>query len=151
MAWKLALLLVSLALVSCNKGGPKIVPVSGTVYMDGKPLANVDIAFQPIGSAENPNPGRGSTGRTDENGRFTLMIDGSIDGAVVARHRVCISSSQNTNFNPETGSSDGEVAQRELIPPEYNLKSTLEIDVPAGGTDKADFHLDSFETMRKKK
>lgn len=136
-------------LAGCSKDKPKVVPVSGTVYMDGQPLANVDVAFQPIGSKENPNPGRGSTGRTDEHGHFTLMIDGEIDGAVVARHRVCISSVQKTEFNPETGSPDGERVEREIIPPEYNFQSTLEFEVTKDGTDKADFHLESFKSKKK--
>jgi hypothetical protein len=146
----LLLLSVVVLIVGCGPAGPKIAPVSGVVMMDGKPLANVGVAFQPIGTAENPNPGRGSSGVTDANGRYTLKIDGEIDGAVVARHRVCISSVQNTAFNPETGSEDGAPAQREMIPAQYNFESKLEFDVQPEGTSKADFQLDSYETLRSK-
>jgi hypothetical protein len=151
MSIRKAVLLVTLLLIGCGPGGPKIAPVSGTVFMDGKPLPNVDVAFQPNGSIENPNPGRGSTARTDANGRFTLRIDGEINGAVVARHRVCISSMQMTSVDPETGTSeDGTPVEREMIPPQYNYTSKLEFDVPPDGTDKADFQLESYETLRKK-
>jgi hypothetical protein len=142
--------IVSFAAAAGCDGGPSIAPVSGTIYMDGKPLPNVDIAFQPIGSEQNPNPGRGSTAKTDAEGRYALKIDGTVDGAVVGRHRIVISSSQTTAVDPETGSADGAPVEREMVPPEYNYQSKLEFEVPAGGTNNADFQLDSFETLRKK-
>ena len=147
---RLSVTLAAALIVGCGPAGPRIAPVSGTVTMDGKPLANAGILFQPIGSAENPNPGRGSAGVTDANGRFALKIDGEIDGAVVARHRVCISSVKKSAIDPETGSEDGAPAEREMIPPQYNFTSKLEFDVPPEGTDKADFQLDSYETLRQR-
>jgi prepilin-type N-terminal cleavage/methylation domain-containing protein len=36
---------------------PFIEPVSGKVLIDGKPAGNVHVAFEPIGSRKNPNPG----------------------------------------------------------------------------------------------
>jgi hypothetical protein len=147
---RFALVLLLAAAAGCNPG-PQIAPVSGTITMDGKPLPNVDISFQPIGSESNPNPGRGSAAKTDAEGRYTLKIDGTINGAVVGKHRIVISSSQTTAVDPETGSADGAPVEREMVPPEYNYRSTLTFEVPAGGTDKADFQLDSFETLRKKK
>jgi hypothetical protein len=136
-----------LALTGCG-GGIEEGPVSGTIYMDGKPLANVHVQFQPLGTKENPNPGRGSHGVTDESGRYTLRIDGVRDGAVVGKHRVAVCAvlaGEGKNFNPETGSPDGEIPPggREFIPARYNDQTELTFDVPAGGTDKADFQLTS--------
>ena len=62
------------AVVGCS-GGPKFAPVSGVVTLDGKPYAKAVVSFQPIGTADNPNPGRGSSAYTDENGRFVLKSD----------------------------------------------------------------------------
>src|SRR5205809_5710304 len=71
-------------------------PVSGTIKMDGKPLANVAVSFQPIGN--NLNLGAGSSGRTNENGEYTLeVIGGGGKGAVVGMHRVEINPTVDDN------------------------------------------------------
>ena len=45
-------------------------PVSGRVTLDDQPLANAVVLFEPI--TGNTNPGMGSVGRTDSDGRFVL-------------------------------------------------------------------------------
>src|SRR5687767_14003034 len=70
--------------------GPRYVPVSGVVTLDEKAYVKAVVSFQPIGSPEDPNPGRGSSAYTDENGRFVLMADSEIPGAVVGKHLVRI-------------------------------------------------------------
>jgi hypothetical protein len=67
----------------CGDGGPTIVPVSGVLTHNGKPVANATIFFE-------PEPGRPSTGSTDEEGRFTLVYDAQHDGAIVGKHRVWV-------------------------------------------------------------
>ena len=62
-----------LTAAGCSKRSAKIVPVSGVVKLNGKPYPNAVVSFQPIGDDDNPNPGRGSSGITDEKGRFTLI------------------------------------------------------------------------------
>ena len=64
--------LLAAGLIAGCGGGPKLARVSGVVKMDGKPCANVLVSFQPLGSEGNENPGEGSIGRTDENGRFSF-------------------------------------------------------------------------------
>jgi hypothetical protein len=131
-------------LAGCSNDIP-IAPVSGTVFLNGKPLPHAHVVFQPVGTRENPNPGRGSYGATDERGRFTLKYDGgSRTGAVVGRHTVAIATilEGEGTFDPETGSPDGEpVEGKERIPARYNDKTILTFDVPPGGTDKAEFRL----------
>jgi len=76
-----------------------------------------------------------SYGKTDAQGRYTLRtVAGDKSGAVVGKHRVTISLSKPDPNNPEGAAKD-------LIPAKYNLKSDLTFEVPAGGTDKADFAL----------
>lgn len=139
--------LISAAAVAGCGGGPAVAPVSGVVYVDGVPKAGLHVVFQPMGSKENPNPGRGSNGITDENGRYTLTYDGIKPGAVVGQHRVAVATvlaGEGKNFDPELGSPDGEPVEggTEIIPPRYNDQTELTFDVPAGGTDKADFKLE---------
>lgn len=143
------ILLVSclLALAGCNKGEHEVVPVSGVIYVDGKPQPGLHVVFQPVGSKDNPEPGRGSHGITDASGKYTLTYDGTRPGAVVGNHRVAIATvleGEGQNYNEETGSPDGEVPTRgrgEMIPVQYNDQTTLSFDVPSSGTEQADFRL----------
>lgn len=141
--------------VGCS-GGPRFAPVSGVVTLDGKPYGKAVISFQPIGDAENPNPGRGSSAYTDDNGRFVLESDNNIKGAVVGRHRVRIMTRGNdvVGQDPAGGSPDDAPARPkgvvDPIPPEWNALSKEEFDVPPGGTDKANFDIVSKKPAAKK-
>jgi hypothetical protein len=83
--------LVLLALiVGCGKSGPEIAPVTGIVTVDGQPMENVDIVFQP----EDSGVGSPSYARTGKDGRFTLGYKRGVEGALVGWHRVGISVSR---------------------------------------------------------
>ena len=143
LASALAMALASLALAGCS--GPKIVPVSGVVTLDGKPYSNAVVSLQPIGSKENPNPGRGSVGVTDERGHYTLTYDGTMPGALVGMHRVRIFTKfgvkpavdDKSESDPNEKLTEGQ----EPIPHEWNELSKKEYAVPAGGTDTANFDI----------
>jgi hypothetical protein len=98
---------------------------------------------------------------TDENGRFVLMTDDGQTGAVVGKHRVRIQTKRdeaNVFIDPETGSADSaprsdakKGGKIDPIPPEwYSDKSTKEFEVPAGGTDQANFDIPSIYAGKKK-
>jgi hypothetical protein len=135
------------AVLGCSGGGPHFAPVSGVVTLDGKPYDQAVVSFQPIGTPDNPNPGRGSSAYTDENGRFVLRSDDKIDGAVVGKHRVRIATRGGDVIgqSPEGGSPDDAPVGRKVdpIPPEWNSLSKKEFDVPPGGTDQAIFDIKS--------
>ena len=128
-------------LIGCS--GSKFVPVSGVVKLDGKPYGKAAVSFQPIGTQDNPNPGRGSSAYTDENGRFVLISDEN-DGAVVGKHRIRITTrGREMETSPEGGSPDGAPVSRpvEPIPAEWHSESEKEFEVPPGGTDQANFDI----------
>jgi hypothetical protein len=131
------------AVVGCS-GGPKLAPVSGVVKLNGEPYGKAVVSFQPIGSADNAAPGRGASAYTDENGRFELMTDDR-KGALVGKHLVRIMTRGNdvVGQSPEGGSPDETPLKREVdpIPPEWNALSNKEFDVPSGGTDQANFDI----------
>src|SRR5439155_21810734 len=78
-AWALAAAV--LITTGCGSGN-KVVPVSGTVTLDGKPLANAHVAFQPEAPKGSQNAGVGSYGVTDASGKYTLkMVDTDQPGA----------------------------------------------------------------------
>ncbi|MEO2018121.1 MAG: carboxypeptidase-like regulatory domain-containing protein [Fuerstiella sp.] len=75
--------------VGCGGGGPTDQPdladVSGTVTLDGKPLANAMVEFSPDGE------GRPSTGTTSSNGSYTLQYTANHSGAKIGVHSVTVS------------------------------------------------------------
>ncbi len=140
---RVTLLLVLLAAAGC--GNANYAPVSGTIRVDGQPYPHAVVSFQPIGTTENPNPGRGSSAYTDESGRYVLYSDNEIDGAVIGKHRVRIMTRGNdiVGQNPSGTSVDGAPAEKRVdpIPPEWNALSDKEFEVPAGGVNNADFDI----------
>jgi|SRR5947209_409262 len=64
-----------LLLGGCHSADPSLVPVSGTVALDGQPLANATVTFIP----KDGTPGFGGVGRTDAAGKYKLL--GSRDDA----------------------------------------------------------------------
>src|SRR5262245_19892150 len=91
MSWKkdygrAALTIGCLALLctaGCSSGGPDIVPVSGKVTRNGKPVPFVTVYFQ-------PTSGRPSLGNCDGEGRFKLGYTRDQDGAKVDTHSVYV-------------------------------------------------------------
>ena len=119
----LGLLLVA----GCGGGGdrPALGRVHGRVTMDGKPLAQAAVGFQPKAK------GRESTGRTDSNGEFDLTYLGDVKGAGVGENSVRVTT-QRTN-DPRT----------ESVPAKYNKQTTLRFDVKGGEDNVANFDLTS--------
>jgi hypothetical protein len=78
-----AALLAAACFLGCSDGRPPIVPVSGQVFIDGKPLTYGSVRFS-------PGDGRVSLGRIDENGRFQLTCYEPGDGAIIGTHRVAV-------------------------------------------------------------
>src|ERR1700730_12691428 len=75
--------------LGCGEAAPKIVPVSGVVTLNGKPLANATVTFAPIAKEGESNAaGDGSIGKTHANGEYPLPTSRGGAGALVAKHRV---------------------------------------------------------------
>jgi hypothetical protein len=68
---------------SCDKSGPSIARVSGTVTHGGRPVSRIEVNFDP----EN---GRPSVGRTDADGNYVLDYDRDRKGALIGVHRVWV-------------------------------------------------------------
>src|SRR5262245_13072161 len=127
----------------CSKPPYDVALVSGQVTLDGKPVANVAVMFQPVATQGNNNPGPGSTGVTDADGRYTLKLIGKeTNGAVVGKHKVRI-----TNFSPPTDDDEKKPRPKPAvpIPARYNDLKGMDFEVTASGTDAADFKLTTKE------
>jgi hypothetical protein len=100
-----AALVAVLCLVSgCGRSGPELGRVSGKVTLDGKPVPNAFITFEP------QFQGRPSTTKSDKNGNYELQFNPTQSGALVGKHHVRVSTEDQT--------SDGRNIP-ELIPEAY--------------------------------
>lgn len=119
-----------LALVAgCGRpGSAPTAPAAGTLTVDGRPLAGVNITFTPAA-------GRSATATTDAEGRFTLATFASGDGAVPGRHRVTLSLS--TADVPMPGTPEAAAGKPPALPfaKAYSGLDTtdLEVEIPAAG------------------
>jgi len=134
-------------LTGCQKGGA-YVPVSGTIYLDEKPLANTMVTFQPTASTGHDTGGVGSYAMTDDQGNYQLeaMTETPIPGALPAVHQVRIATPPPKGNEDSDAAATGKKKYRDPIPKRYNVESKLTYEVPAGGTKSADFKLTSHPT-----
>jgi hypothetical protein len=80
-AWRLMLGVASVPLVGCDSG-PRIVPASGQVLMNGKPLTGYPGFVRVV-----PKGFRAATGRIDPaDGRFSLTTYTTNDGCLEGSH-----------------------------------------------------------------
>jgi hypothetical protein len=130
---------VILCLGGCGPGN--LAPVSGRVTWDGQPLANIHVGFSPFGTADNENPGQGSYGTTDAEGKYHLIQIGTNRvGAVVGKHHVRLRAPTQANANNPDGRA---LPGKFVMPKEYDKESKLEFEVQAGITNAADFEISS--------
>lgn len=133
------LILGVLLLAGCGRSG--VVPVSGTVTLDGKPLAHATVVFEL--QSDDKNPGPGSSGTTDANGRYTLhVMTTNAPGALIGKHKVSITAYEG-DVEGESSAPDAttKVNRAALVPPEYNVQTKLTFDVPSKGSSNANFDL----------
>ena len=119
-----------------------MAPVSGVVTLDGEPVPGARVIFSPQRTGQDAlSAGPASDGQTNEDGRYTLASSmDSKPGAVVGPHTVTIS----TYLAESDRSRDTHtVIRKEEIPQRYNEPGALSFEVPAKGTEAADFELES--------
>ena len=160
----LAMFIVSFA--GCSGESFNTVPVSGTVTLDDKPLAGVEVVFYPEPTESTAVVGPFSSAVTDSEGKFTLKTRYDEPGAVVGQHTVTFAyadidaeaiadaeiAAAEAKGSGETLSSEEKAAaksanaqlgKRKKIPAKYGDDSQVKIEVPAGGLTNADFELQS--------
>jgi len=123
------LVLLPCLATGCGHAGAELADVSGTVRIDGQPLPNVLVEFQ-------PEEGSPSYGTTDAEGYYYLKYSKDRDGARPGKHVVRIKAAEVLN-------EDGEPVQSNVkIPARYYRKSELSAVVESG-RNTLDFDLTS--------
>jgi hypothetical protein len=134
-------LLTTLAVGGCGSGSDTSAPdnvyarfpVSGTVTLNGTPLAEGTIQFEPAAETTGPTV----TGEIRQ-GKFTIERP---QGPVAGKHKVQISGIPPVKVkeNEEPGGTPRSVS--DPVPAKYNTETTLETDIPVGGSSTLDFPL----------
>jgi hypothetical protein len=136
------LLAVALACTGCGGSAYDLAPVSGTVTLDGEPLAGATVLFIPIAEVGS-DAGPASNGTTDAAGKYTLTSAEAFEGAVVGKHQVMITTVSDEGGDSASDDVYSDAGNQEKLPARYNAATTLKIEVPSGGTNAADFDTTS--------
>jgi hypothetical protein len=132
--WLAAVCAVAPLALGCGGDSRQTGQVSGKVTSKGQPLADIGVNFEPIGSGA----GRGSFGRTDASGSYTLrFIDNDSAGALVGKHQVTFSDLQaaGSGDQPDAGPA---VPRKKSRLPAAALENPREYEVKEGDN-QADF------------
>ena len=107
---------------------PDVGRVSGVITLDGQPLADATVMFQ-------PTTGRASVATTDSAGKYSLLYLDGVPGALLGTHKVII--------RTEIPGEDGQPpVAKEKLPKKYHDTTELTAEVKPGAN-KFDYDLKS--------
>lgn len=140
---RLSLLVCVAMVVGCGpaadtSGRPATVPAGGTVTYKGEAVAGASVTLVP------EQGGKAAVGKTDANGKFSLMTFDPDDGAVPGTYKVTIVKRTEA---PEEVSEDSEGTSappaEDLLPTKYGsaTESGLTAEVTDGGENQFAFDL----------
>ncbi|GAA4424616.1 carboxypeptidase-like regulatory domain-containing protein [Bremerella cremea] len=118
--------------VGCGSNTPPVGEVHGQVTLNGQPVPNCHVMFEPLAG------GRSSGAMTDDNGNYKLMYKGDAEGALLGKHRVRLITARDA-----TRDDNGRVTEpgvKEKLPKEYNSNTTQEVEV-TNGDNPIDFKI----------
>src|SRR5438874_12985055 len=105
---------------------PEVGRVSGVITLDGQPLPEATVMFQPTN-------GRASIATTDSAGKYSLTYLDGVPGALLGAHKVII--------RTEIPGEDGQPPiANEKLPKKYHEQTELTAEVKRG-SNKYDFEL----------
>ncbi len=114
----LSVLLVGGGCGDSKSEGPKLIPVTGTVRLDGKPLSGATLMFNPMAGTG----GNGGFAVTDAEGKFSLTDYGSQPGCPVGDYGVTFTKITQPDGSPiPKGAQRGEVGMEEQLPVFYTV------------------------------
>lgn len=135
-----ACLTAAVAASGCSSGSDDELPreaISGTVTFDGQPLERGSITFLPEGQL----PTQGGAPIAD--GQYSIAQN---EGLVPGNYHVAITSplGEGEKSKDTVTNAPGMPAKapKDLIPAQYNTKSTLKAEVKAGASNSFDFTLE---------
>ena len=99
---------------------PPLASVSGTITLDGKPLANATVFFDPVTDMKNAEQRQmgSSIGRSDDQGVYNLAYPGGHSGAVIGMHIVRVNKTDKNGL--------------EILAKKYHRQSQMKHEVKDG-------------------
>ena len=110
----IAILLIA-GIIGCSRG-IELIPVSGEVQLNGKPLADCSVTFSPVAG------GPAASGVTDMQGCFQLS-SANRSGAVPGEHRVTIAKKKTHLISDPTG-AHSDIRVEWFTPEKYSHPET---------------------------
>jgi hypothetical protein len=142
--WRLSLarffVATGLAAIGCSASSDDLPreAVSGTITLDGQPIAGGSIQFAPAADSVGPQVGGGSP---IANGQFSIPRE---NGLVPGAYKVSINAGDAKREEQTKGPvRKGLGLAKELIPAKYNSQTTLSAEIKKGGSDNLNFELES--------
>ncbi len=107
-------ILMLLVLSGCSNEA--YVPVTGVVSLDGQPLEDAKLIFEPIGDETGNANGKPSYGKTDSTGQYTLRCpQEDVEGAAVGQHRVRIVTTKAQEYTQKQRDRARELLEKQEI------------------------------------
>lgn len=135
---------ILLTVIGCGgEQGPPRQPISGAVKLDGQPLPEGSITFLP------EEKGTAATAKLSA-GSYSI---GQSEGPQPGKYKVAIVAVQPTGKqvpNPDFPKETIEET-RNVVPPLYNVRTNLQVEVKSGASNTFDFDLTSREDAAGKK
>jgi len=88
----------------CGSGGPELVPLTGTVTLDGEPVEGASVTFMPQFT------GQPATGTTDVTGKFSLRTHPHGEGVMPGKHKVTVQKMEISGLLPDDQGLSGGIA-----------------------------------------
>ena len=145
--WALFASIVVLS-IGCSKksdkwtaGRPPVYPASGQVLLNGEPVADATVTFQPVDPA-----GKGGSALTDANGYFEAQTFEPGDGLTEGVHNVALRKVQMVDRNGNVVTEirePGSVVEKNHLPAKYGKydESGLQVTIDSGENDLGAFKL----------
>lgn len=134
---------LSIGLSGCEKPlGGNLVPVSGVIKLDGKPLAGASVTF--LGASG--TPGLGGSGIADEGGKFEVSHFRAGKGLEPGEYKVVVNKLVMADGSPIPAgtASAAELNTRDLVPKRYSdFSKTILLTTIKSGGDPVSFELAS--------
>ncbi len=121
LSW-IALALMAGFVLGCAGSDLNLGDVSGTVTLDGEPLADAQVIFTPM------TGGRPAAGKTDSNGKYELIFSRDAEGALLGEHVVEITTAD------EIPNDEDDTVEMipEKVPAKYNNDTELRAVIEEG-------------------
>lgn len=139
----------ALTLAGCGGDGrPSLVPVEGTITLNGETLAEAQIGFLPVDQGDYKRP---SNAISDASGKFRIGTYGKDDGIPVGKYKVTVTKVEMMGeppegFNPEDpAASSRPTKQKRIVPIEYSdpNESGITVEVTSEGLQPATIDISS--------